>query len=108
MALAKDQITRPVQKKEAVLVSELGGEVIVRGLRLSERFALFAGMGNDGAKYLQMARLLSMAVVDARGDALMTEEDWDVFGAENYAAMASLFDVAKRLSGLDAEVVQKN
>jgi hypothetical protein len=108
MALKKDQITRPVLRKEAVPVPELGGEVVVRALLLSERFALFDGMADGGAKYVQMARVLSMAVVDADGQALMPEREWDVFGAEHYEAMGKLFDVAKRLSGLDAEAVRKN
>ena len=108
MALTKAQITRPVLKKEAVAVPELGGEVIVRGLLLSERFALFSGINEANAKFLQMPRLLSMVVVDAEGAAVMTEQEWDVFGAESFTAMSALFEVAKRLSGLDAEVVAKN
>lgn len=107
MALDKSSIKRPVLRKEAVPVPDLGGEVIVRALTLSERFTLFAGIEGDG-RYLQMARLLSLAVVDAKGEPLLTQDEWDIFGAEHFAAMSGLFDVAKRLSGLDAEAVAKN
>jgi hypothetical protein len=41
MAIARNQAKAPVLPKEAVDVPEIGGEVIVRGLLLTERLALF-------------------------------------------------------------------
>lgn len=106
--LDHNSIKAPTLRKQTATVPELGGDVVVRGLLLSERFALFEGINDAGAKHVQMARLLSMAVVDAKDQSLMSERQWDIFGAEHFGPMKALFDIAKTLSGLDVEVVEKN
>ena len=39
---------------------------------------------------------------------LLGEAEWEAFGGVNFTAALELFTVARRLSGLDAEVIEKN
>ncbi len=103
--LKKANIAAPVLPKETVDVPELGGEVIVRGLLLSERLALLSEAENGEAK---LSSLLAATVVDADGAAVYDAQQWEEFGARHFAAALRLFAVAKRLCGLDAEVAEKN
>lgn len=101
--LKKSDIKSPALPKETVQVDALGGEVVVKGLLMTERIALF--QDPSGAT---VARLLASTVFDGDGQQLFTEQEWDVWGATNFVASLDLFKVAKRLSGLDAEVEAKN
>ena len=107
MALKKSEIKAPVLPKEAVQVDELGGEVIVRGLLLRERLAIFSNSVN-GDKFAHVGELLEATVLDADGLQVYTAREWDEFGTRNFGAAMNLFQVARRLSGIDAEVSQKN
>lgn len=106
--LKKSQIASPVLPKETVDVAELGGEVVVRGLLLSERLALYAGAGDDGRVFAQIPVLLAQTVVDADNAPVFDAAQWEAFGAQHMEAALRLFAVAKRLSGLDAEAAAKN
>lgn len=108
MALKKSEIKPPVLKKEAVPVASLGGEVVVRALKLSERLALFSNRDEGGQVYAHIAELLAVAVVDADGMPIWSSDDWDVWAAGHVDESLALFERAKALSGLDAEVVAKN
>lgn len=108
MALKKSEIKAPVLPKEAVPVAELGGEVIVRGLLLSERLALFAGINEEGKAFAHIPRVLAATVQDADGLPVFNEQEWEAFGASSFEAALRLFAVARRLSGLDAEAAEKN
>ena len=91
--------TAPTLKKEVVATATLG-EVVVNGLRLSQRIAVrTGGTPGDG---LFFARLLAAAVTDKDGATLFTEEQWDIFGAEHMAEMEAVFDVALRLGGFES------
>lgn len=103
--LKKAEIPAPVLPQETVDVPELGGEVIVRGLLLKDRIALFSAAESGGA---QLSRLLAATVVDADQVPVYTTEQWEQFGAQHFGAALALFGVARRLSGLDAEVAEKN
>lgn len=103
--LKKSQIPEPILPKEVVDVPELGGEVVVRGLLLKDRLALFQ---DSGSGHANLARMLASTVRDADGLPVFTVDEWEVFGSANFPAVAKLFDVARRLSGLDAEVAEKN
>lgn len=107
MALKKNEIARPVLPKEAHDIPELGGEVVVRGLLLSERLALFAE-ARDGERFSHISRLLACAVIDAEGKPVFTAEEWEQFGSANFEAALRIFEIARRLSGLDTEVREKN
>lgn len=108
MTLKKSDIKAPVLPKEAVQVAELGGDVIVRGLLLSERLALFAGINEAGKAFAHIPRVLAATVHDADGLPVFSEAEWEAFGASSFEAALRLFAVARRLSGLDAEVTEKN
>jgi hypothetical protein len=102
--IKKSQVKTPALPKETVTVAGLGGDVIVTGLTLTARLALFSA-GKSG---YTVSKLLSETVVDADGSQLFTEQEWDNFGAKHFKDCLDLFKVVKRLSGLDAEVEAKN
>lgn len=106
--LSKSQIASPVLPREAVDVVELGGEVVVRGLLFSERLALFSRVGEDGKAFAEIPALLALTVIDAEDAPIFTAAEWEAFGAKHMETLLHLFAVAKRLSGLDAEVAAKN
>lgn len=106
--LKKANIAAPVLPKETVAVEELGGEVVVRGLLLSERLALYAGANDEGRVFAQIPALLAQTVVDADNAPVFNVEQWEAFGSKHVDAAMRLFGVAKRLSGLDAEAAAKN
>lgn len=108
MILKKPDIKPPVLPKETIDVPELGGEIILRGLLLSERLALFADVREGGERYSHIARLLAVTAIDADGHQVYTVDEWEQFGAQYFDAALRLFDVARRISGLDAEAREKN
>ena len=108
MALKKSEIKPPVLPKETHEVPEMGGEVVVRGLLLRERLALFDDATAGAERFGHLAAVLAACVVDADGIAIWTAEQWETFGATNFDEALRLFNVARRLSGLDAEERKKN
>jgi hypothetical protein len=103
MALSKAEIRRPALPKRAVAVPELGGEVIVRGLLLKDRLALFRD-GTETRDYEFVAQVLAVTVVDAEGEPVFTVDEWNEFGAVHVKPAMDLFLVASELSGLRATV----
>lgn len=108
MALTREQLKLATLPKEAVEVAELGGEVIVRGMTLSDRLELFSGINETGKRFVQIPRLLARSVIDPKGNPLLSEEEWEAFGGMHLEASLKLFDVVRRMSGLDTEAVEKN
>jgi len=108
MALNRSDLTLPAAPRETVAVPALGGDVIVRGMLLNERLELFSGLRNETAGYGHIARLLAPVVIGEDGKPLLTVEEWEAFGGANFAEVLDLFNVARRLSGLDSEEVEKN
>lgn len=120
--LDRAQIKEPVLPKETVEVPALGGEVVVRGLLLSERLEISAmrrslGMPLPGeteaeadsrAAARSLPVLLARTVVLADGNPLWTVEQWEQFGAVHSGDALHLFDVAMRLAGFNAEATEKN
>jgi hypothetical protein len=104
--LKKADIKPPVLPKETVDVPELGGEVVVCGLLLRDRIALFTQA--DEHNHAHLSKLLASTVTDAAGEQVYTVDEWERFGALHFDACIRLFNVARRLSGLNAEVAQKN
>ena len=104
MALSRDQITAPVLRKEAVPVASLGGEVIVRGLLLSERLGLLSGTDEEGgARYAHVCQVLAVAVLAVDSLPVFTRDQWEEFGASHMSDAIDLFVHVQRLSGLDVE-----
>lgn len=105
MALLKrDNVTAPTLRKETVPVASLGGEVIVRGLMLSERMMLrekahAARESGGGDRFI--AELLACAVIDEDGKPLFSAEQWDIWAAANPAEYGALIDKAIDVGGLD-------
>jgi hypothetical protein len=108
MALKRDQIKPPALPREAVMVEELGGEVIVRGLLLRERLALFAGASEGAAEYKHVCEVLAVSVLAGDDKPVYTADEWEAFGARHLAAAISLFSHVQRLSGLDIEASKKS
>lgn len=106
MALSKAEIRKPVLPTEVINLASLGGEVVVRGLLLKDRLALFAEASQGGTAHI--SRLLAATVVDSHGEPIFSVDEWEIFGATQFDDALALFQVARRMSGLDAEVVEKN
>lgn len=120
--LDRNQVKAPVLRRKTVPVPSLGGDVIVRGLRLSE--LMEKRTVNDEAKVPldgeseKKARAragrqvvlftLSRTVTLADGQPLYTEAEWDTFGADHPSEVLDLFNVAEELNGLKKEAVAKN
>jgi hypothetical protein len=103
--LKKSEISTPMLPKETLEVPELKGSVVVCGLMLSDRLKVMRDARNGE---INLSTLLAMTVVDADSKQLFTEQEWETFGATNFKACLNIFNVAKRLSGFDVEVVTKN
>lgn len=101
----KKSLMRPVPRQEAVQVEGFEGEVIVRGLMLSERVRILTAAQVSGS--LSISELLACAVVDVEGEPIFAVDEWEAFGANHFLSAVELFKKAKELSGLDAEVNQK-
>lgn len=114
MTLTKEQMPALVLPSEAVEVPELGGSVRVTGLLLRDRLAIFSDLRDPesepapGEKFRHVAAMLAASVVDAAGQKLYTEPQWEMFGAVHFEAALKLYVVAKRLSGLASEDAKKN
>jgi hypothetical protein len=104
-----DPVQAPIptlQLAKEVVATQALGEVVVRGLRLSQRLALNRAFREDeaaAAADLFTARLLAVAVVTKDGKAVYGEDEWDIFGAQHPADTNALVTTALRLSGFDRE-----
>ncbi len=122
MALDATTVKRKKLPRETVPVEDLGGDVIVRGLLLSERMR-HDSLNTEAQKPLEgeteqqakaragaavLPRTLHCCVVDEEGAPLMSAQEWDEFGGTNTAAAFLLFNTAMRLSGQNLEAVEKN
>lgn len=116
MALKRSDVKRPVLRKRAVQVDALGGEVVVRALLASERWALFGDAGDATdvdalaariAQGRRLADMLALAVMDAEDKPIFSGEEWEMFGADSPADMALLVNSALQLSGI-GEDTEKN
>ena len=107
MVLKKAAIVAPTLPRETVPVPALGGDVVVRGLRLSERLAMSMNV-TQAERFRMVPVLLALCVVDAAGDPVVSEDQWEDFGAVHLDAAMTLFDVAKRLSGMDEDALKKS
>lgn len=110
-AITRATLQAPVLRKQAVPCEAMGGDVVVRMLKLSERLALMERLraGGEAGRYAQMAELLAVSVIDPESGApLMSADEWDLFAAEHWQDALALMDTAKALSGFDGEAVEKN
>lgn len=122
MPLDRSQITIPALPQQIEPCEPLGGDVILRGMLLSERLENDAlnrqarepleGETEEQARAragaLVTPRLLHKCVVDERGQPLLSVHEWDVFGAGQPGELFRLFNIAMRLSGYDSKAEEKN
>lgn len=122
MALKRRDIKVPSLPQQVETSELLGGEVVVRGLLLSERMEVdqlnaTASKARDGETEDQararagsqvIPRMLARCVVDDDGEALLSASEWDALGASNPGEIYRLFNVAMRLSGQDIPAIEKN
>lgn len=94
--------------QEVVDCPALGGAVLVRGMRLSQRLELRQALAAEAGRHRFAAMVLSACCVDSNGKPLASADDWDAFAAQNEDAATSLFVVANRLCGFDHEDARKN
>ena len=107
MVLTKESIAAPALPRETVPVPALGGDVVVRGLRLSERLALSMSV-TQAERFRMVPALLALTVIDVAGEPVFSEDQWEAFGALHLVDTMALFDVAKRLSGMDEDALKKS
>ncbi|MGR8921871.1 MAG: hypothetical protein ACU85V_19835 [Gammaproteobacteria bacterium] len=98
----------PEPREAWVEVEALGGEVLVRGLMLSDSFRISrAAQGNNG---MLIALTLAESVwceKDGGVVPLMTVEQWERWGGENLQAAVDLFNRCHEVAGRDIEDAAK-
>lgn len=104
MINAKD-IKIPTLPREIHESAPLGGQVVVRGITLTQRFELYDRVGQN--KFRIVPELLAMSVLDISDKPVMTAEQWDVLGSIEQAEVMRLYDIAKRLAGMGEESPEK-
>jgi hypothetical protein len=115
----------PTLPRETVEVEALGGDVVVRGLLLTERMKLESRMTQaaqeareaapkgaadnlDAGVAAVLPMLLAATVLDADSNPLWTTDEWQIFGGKHPQQAVALFNVAWRLAGLDRADNEKN
>lgn len=109
-------VPAPTVPKETVDVPALGGEVVVRGLLLSERMAIQkkivtlrkADADEEGTVHAILPVLLAICVIDADSLPVFDVDAWQAFGARHTAQAVDLFNTAWRLSGFAGPEEAKN
>ncbi len=100
--VARRVVTVPTER---VQVDALGGEVLVRGLTLSQRVAI-AAAADGGAP--GMLSILAATVLADDGEPLWPAEDWDLWAGQHLDDAVRLVTVARRLSGIDLEAARQD
>jgi len=123
MPINRSQIKSSPLPKETVHFAPLGGEVIVRGLRLAEQMAnerrtVQERSLRDGetaeealsrANAVMAVRIASQAVIDPDdGEPLMSVAEWEPIAAAHPTEFFDLAAVALRLSGSQVADLEKN
>lgn len=121
--LTRETAASPVLPEEVVPFPPAGGDILVRGLLLTQRLAnerlhQAERVALDGETDVQaqaragariVTRLLAQTVVEEEsGLPLFTEAQWDKFGSTHRTDVFRIFNVAMRLSGHAIEVIEKN
>lgn len=122
MTLKRGQVNVPALPEKVEPFPPLGGDVLVRGLLMTQRLAndrlhVAEQKPRDGeteenararAGARIVTRMLHHSVVDPDGTPLCSEVEWDRLGGLHRAEVFRLFNVAMQLSGHDLELVAKN
>lgn len=108
--LKRNEVRKPSLAKETVTVEALGGDVVVRGMKLAERLAFGKATQGDEAghaQYESVAMVLAWCVLDDAGAPLFTQDEWSAFGSHHLDEAVRLFTVVQRLSLLKKVDVEK-
>jgi hypothetical protein len=99
-------------KTEDVPVPEWGGSVLVRELRGRERDEWEASLAVQRGRQMvpdvanMRAKLVARTVVGEDGEPVFTQQDVNALGELSAAALDRVFEVASKLSGLNADAVE--
>lgn len=108
----RSSVAAPTLPKETVEVAALDGEVIVRGLLLTERLEIqnrIVSLRQAAAEVNAiLPSVLALCVLAADELPLWTEQEWQVFGVKHQGQALALFNVAWRLSGFAEAQDAKN
>jgi len=112
--LSRDAILAADDREyEVVPCPEWGGEVRLRSLTGAERDAYEQSLVQTRGKSREMnlrnarAKLVALCAVDENGKRLFTDADVNALGKKNAKPLDRLFDVARRLSGLSEDDVDR-
>lgn len=112
--LSRDAILAADDREyEVVPCPEWGGEVRLRSLTGAERDAYEQSLVQTRGKSREMnlrnarAKLVALCAVDESGNRLFTDADVNALGKKNAKPLDRLFDVARRLSGLSEDDVDR-
>jgi len=112
--LSRDAILAADDREyEVVPCPEWGGEVRLRSLTGAERDAYEQSLVQTRGKSREMnlrnarAKLVALCAVDESGNRLFSDQDVAALGRKNAKPLDRLFDVARRLSGLSEDDVDR-
>lgn len=97
MPLNRSQLKEPTLEKETLDVPELGGEVIVQAMMMSDGLQIATA---NLPQFAHVAEVLARSVVDEEGVRFWTARQWEIFGGQHQDAAWRLFEAAQRLSKL--------
>jgi hypothetical protein len=121
MAIDRASVRAVALPTETATIEAIGGEVIVRGMDMTQQLRFSAtrrrltapmdGEDSDsaaeraGGELLPLA--LEMCVVLDDGTSVYTKAQWAVFGGQHPGDALELFNTAMRLSGQDSRAEKK-
>lgn len=94
----------PLLREDIVEVSELGGEVIVRGLMLADRLNITLHRDNPEEV---ISSILAGCILDGNRQPLFTRDEWERFGARHDDAVMTLWEKALDLSSFKKAAAEK-
>ncbi|WP_431888732.1 hypothetical protein [Nocardiopsis alba] len=113
MLLSRDAILSASDRiHEDLFIPEWDGTVRIIGMSGTDRDAWEAQMVDSKGKpatarlHNFRAKLVSKCIVDEAGERVFTDADVKALGAKNGQVIDRIFDVARRLSGMDAAAVE--
>jgi len=102
--ISRDKIGHPALRRRTVEAPELGGDVVVRGLTLTERLTLSA---EESHRLGAIAQSLAWCVLADDGQPVFSREEWDATGAQQMDLCLRLWAVVQDISLLNPEAVEK-
>lgn len=110
--LTKDQILGADDLDwEDVPCPEWGGDVRVRALtgRERDRYEMKAALSRkDGTEMDFRSELVVRTIIDENGERLFTDKEMTQLAAKSATPIDRLFDVVRRLSGMEEETVEED